>query len=538
MPTLDWIGKDKIINYHRNVPYCVLDRIYSYDSKGQHEEDNGSENMIIHGDNLYALKSLLPKYEGKIKCIYIDPPYNTGNEKWVYNDNVNDPQIRKWLGEIVGKEGEDMTRHDKWLCMMYPRLKLLQQLLSQDGAIFISISDVEVSHLKLLCDEVFGAFNFITIAPKKGSGGRQDSKHYSIVHEFVIVYAKSKQLFDVGRDQKEIKMTKFDSIRNKYYKTQLLRKWGDGSRREDRPNLYYPLYFDILHNQLSVKQMNTSDIEIYPKLSDGKDGRWRWEKNNMQQHIDQGNVEIITEDENFIAYERLYEDEVTNTKPYSTWIDDNFESGTTSLSRMFPSVDFPYPKSVDYIEHLIQMCTCDCDCTVLDSFAGTGTTGHAVINLNNKGGNRKFILIEMMDYAESITAQRIKFVIDGYCSESHINSSFSYYELGNQIMNEEFINEDVPIDKIREYVFYTETKTSFVALNPEFKYYLGKKDLTAYYFCYEKDKMVSLDESIIAHIEPGFDNYVVYADVCYLSSSYLKKHNIVFKKIPRDIGRF
>lgn len=135
MPTLNWIGKDKVLNHHFEVPFHVLERQYSFDEAGKHEEDNGSENMIIHGDNLLALKSLLPKYEGKIKCIYIDPPYNTGNENWVYNDNVNDPQIQRWLHQVVGKEGEDLSRHDKWLCMMYPRLKLLQRLLADDGVI-------------------------------------------------------------------------------------------------------------------------------------------------------------------------------------------------------------------------------------------------------------------------------------------------------------------------------------------------------------------------------------------------------------------
>ena len=138
MPTLEWIGKEKVINHHQEVPFRVLDRQYSFDENGQHAGDNGSENMIIHGDNLDALKALLPRYEGRVKCIYIDPPYNTGNEGWVYNDNVNDPKIRKWLGEVVGKEGEDLTRHDKWLCMMYPRLKLLQKLLAEDGVILFS----------------------------------------------------------------------------------------------------------------------------------------------------------------------------------------------------------------------------------------------------------------------------------------------------------------------------------------------------------------------------------------------------------------
>ena len=162
MPTLEWIGTEKVINHHQEVPVRVLDRQYSFDENGQHAGDNGSENMIIHGDNLDALKALLPRYEGRVKCIYIDPPYNTGNEGWVYNDNVNDPKIRKWLGEVVGKEGEDLSRHDKWLCMMYPRLKLLQKLLAADGAIFISIDDVELPNTRLLMDEIFGSSNFIT----------------------------------------------------------------------------------------------------------------------------------------------------------------------------------------------------------------------------------------------------------------------------------------------------------------------------------------------------------------------------------------
>ena len=153
MPTLEWIGKEKVVNHHLDVPYRVLERKYSYDESGQHDEDNGSENMIIHGDNLDALKALLPRFEGRVKCIYIDPPYNTGNEKWVYNDNVNDPRILKWLGQVVGAEGEDLSRHDKWLCMMYPRLKLLREFLRDDGVIFVSIDENEHRYLEILMDE-------------------------------------------------------------------------------------------------------------------------------------------------------------------------------------------------------------------------------------------------------------------------------------------------------------------------------------------------------------------------------------------------
>ena len=192
MPTLEWIGKEKVINHHQDVPFRVLERKYSYDENGQHDEDNGSENMIIRGDNLEALKALLPKYEGRVKCIYIDPPYNTGNEGWVYNDNVNDPKIKKWLGEVVGKEGEDLSRHDKWLCMMYPRLKLLQKLLSEDGVIFISIDDTECAYLKMICDEIFGSNCFVSnISWQRTYSTRNDSKGIVNEVEHLLVYSKT-----------------------------------------------------------------------------------------------------------------------------------------------------------------------------------------------------------------------------------------------------------------------------------------------------------------------------------------------------------
>ena len=162
MPTLHWIGKDKVINHHMEVPFKVLEHSYGFDNGTQTDAEAKSGNKIIHGDNLEALKSLLPEYEGRVKCIYIDPPYNTGEEKWKYNDNVNHPTIRKWIGELVGNDELDLTRHDKWLCMLYPRLKLLQKLLDQDGVIFISIDDNENFRLRLICDEIFGPKQFVT----------------------------------------------------------------------------------------------------------------------------------------------------------------------------------------------------------------------------------------------------------------------------------------------------------------------------------------------------------------------------------------
>ena len=201
MPTLHWIGKEKVINHHRDVPFKVLEHQYRFSSleggvqgtEGVDSIENASNgNKIIHGDNLEALKALLPQYEGKIKCIYIDPPYNTGNEGWVYSDNVNDPKIKKWLGEVVCKESEDLSRHDKWLCMMYPRLKLLHRLLAKDGAIFISIDDNEQANLKLMCDEIFGVGNFITdLIWRSSDSSNHDSKQFSVDFNHTLVYSKA-----------------------------------------------------------------------------------------------------------------------------------------------------------------------------------------------------------------------------------------------------------------------------------------------------------------------------------------------------------
>lgn len=196
MPTLDWIGKDKVINHHNDVPYKVLERKYSYDEDGVHKDDIHSENMIIHGDNLEALKSLLPQYEGKIKCIYIDPPYNTRkssekNKAWIYSDSVDDPKIKKWLGVTVGDEGEDLSRHDKWLCMMYPRLILLNKLLSDKGIAFISIDDNECSYLRIICDDIFGKKNFVAQLIWRSDGNFDNQAKIKNVHEYILCYIKN-----------------------------------------------------------------------------------------------------------------------------------------------------------------------------------------------------------------------------------------------------------------------------------------------------------------------------------------------------------
>ena len=186
MPTLDWIGKQAVVNHHREVPYRLL-HCDGELSAGDPEAGN----LLVQGDNLEALRALLPYYAGKVKCIYIDPPYNTGNEGWVYNDNVNSPEIRTWLGQVVGREAEDLSRHDKWLCMMYPRLRLLREFLTKDGCIVVSIDENEFSSMRMLLDELFGRQNSIgTIIWQKGKKG--DAKLVPIIHEYICIYARDK----------------------------------------------------------------------------------------------------------------------------------------------------------------------------------------------------------------------------------------------------------------------------------------------------------------------------------------------------------
>ena len=270
MPTLNWIGKDKIVNHDKEVPFRLMRKVKKF-SLGK------SENLIVEGDNLEALKALMPFYYGKVKCIYIDPPYNTGNEKWIYNDKVNSSRIREWLGKVVGPEGEDLTRHDKWLCMMYPRLKLLHDLLSNDGAIFVSIDDNEVHNLRIIMDDIFGPENFIAELPTiMNLKGNQDEFGFAGTHEYTIVWAKKKD--------KSLKLNEFDINEEEldewgkddmgFYKIGAnLKSTGVNAPREKRPNLFFPIYVNG-NNDVFIKRRNKSDTKLLP-ITDGKEMSWR-----------------------------------------------------------------------------------------------------------------------------------------------------------------------------------------------------------------------------------------------------------------------
>lgn len=574
MPTLDWIGKDKVVNHHLEVPYRVLERQYTCGG-----EDG--ENMIIHGDNLEALKSLLPQYEGQVKCIYIDPPYNTGNEKWVYNDNVNDPRIAKWLGDVVGAEGEDLSRHDKWLCMMYPRLKLLQKLMAEDGAIFISIDDNEEANLKLICDEIFGANCFVSNASwQRNYSARNDSKGVVNEVEHVLVYSKEPEW-------NPNKLPRTASMDSKY-------KNPDNDVAPWRSDNPYATEARTHQGMVYAIQHPFTGVMLYPSNS----AHWRYQQNVMleimcewcnyelrdlndaqkraeicgvsESEVRQGVLGIVLSkslEESAAQAKRVYDrgrwprfyftkggtggisrktylDNVggklaTNFWPHSE-VGHTDEAKKELLSIFGGKTPFDTPKPSRLVEFVLKIAT-DPDSIILDSFAGSGTTAHAVLNMNKAdGGNRKFILIEMMDYAESITAERVKRVINGYGEEKKAvlgtGGDFGYYELGEPLLIGGNLNESVGADKIRRYVYFTETKQP-LAEKPDEPYLLGEYISTAYYFYYEKSRITTLNRDFLHAVKTKSDSYVMYADLCTLSASELERYHITFKKIPRDITK-
>lgn len=512
MPTLNWIGKESVINHHHDVPFRTLEQKYTF---GEGTDDN----KIIHGDNLEALKALLPEYEGRIKCIYIDPPYNTGNENWIYNDNVNSPKIRKWLGQVVGKEAEDLTRHDKWLCMMYPRLKLLQKLLSDDGAIFISIDDNEQANLKLICDEIFGSNNFIMSVTWRRSDNQANIGRIAKVAEYIYIYTKNANECVLGR----LPLTEKAKAEYRYSDNK-------GSFRR------------------GILLDKTRGKKFYPKttkLGTILNGPWMITEEEFDE-LDRNDEIYWTTEGDGLPYNKIYLENSKGQIPNNFW---GIEFGTNQraanmLESIFGKRVFDFPKPTSLIESILSIGCPNKSSIILDSFAGSGTTAHAVLNLNKQdGGNRKFILVEMEDYAENITAERVRRVIKGYGEDKNAvegtGGSFSFYELGEPIFNEYgYMNEKIGREKLYEYIWYTETRTPYATAIQPNKYLLGIHQDTSYYFYYEPEKITTLSHDTLNIISEKAETYVVYADQCVIDKEWLSAHNIIFKKIPRDISRF
>lgn len=584
MPTLNWIGKDKVVNHHQEVPYKVLELKYSFTAEnGEQKQEVKSDNKIIHGDNLEALKSLLPEYEGKIKCIYIDPPYNTGNENWVYNDSVNDPRILKWLGQVVGKEDEDFSRNDKWLCMMYPRLKLLHKLLHEDGIIIIHIDENAYTLLHLLLIEIFGKTNELGTIVWDKKNPKGDAKKVSYQHESIILFAKNhlnvkdqlvrkkknavailkkaEQLFskigktvfpeDLVEVVKKYKLSKtilddnkitvdLDWVNTEF--KQWIRK-QDFSGGETAYNsidangdVYRPVSMawpnkETAPDEYFIPLIHPITNKPCPIPSRG----WRFPLKSMEALLANNEI-LFGKDEKTIPNRKYLLKQNMNENIPSVirfgGSDDKFQKEI--------GIKLENPKPYVFANEILGYFSKEND-IILDSFAGSGTTAHAVLNLNKEDSqNRKFILIEMMDYAETTTAERVKRIIQGFGETEGTGGNFNFYSLGSPIFKKDNnLNEEVGEYKIREYIYYTETKQHLEReQKEEHKYLLDTYNDTGYYFYYEKDKLTTLSLDTLNIVTERAEQYLIYADHCLLDKDYMLAKNIIFKKIPRDIKRF
>jgi adenine-specific DNA-methyltransferase len=641
MPTINWIGKDKVVNHHLDVPFYTLEHKYGFRAEDETDtSETHSGNMIIHGDNLVALKALLPEYEGRVNCIYIDPPYNTGEEKWVYNDNVNDPHIKKWLGEVVGKEGEDLSRHDKWLCMMYPRLALLQRLLHPQGAIFISIDDNEYTNLKAICDEIFGKNCFVAnVSWQRTYSPRNDKDGIAAEVEHLLVYGKEPNWLPKKLERTDEMDARYSSPDND------VKLWKNGDATAPGAITHQGMVYAIQHpitgkllyptngrcwtfgqEQMFSIMKEWAEYELRP-VDDLERRIEICGTNNVPEminaimlcDIEKGNKQATERYARgmwpILAFSsggkggfvrKVYLENVegrlvTNFWPYTEV--GHTDEAKKELKEIFGGKSpFNTPKPTRLIERILDIAT-DENSIVLDSFAGSGTTAHAVLLANQKKhSHRKFILVELMDYADTTTAYRVKKAITGYkATMKHeeeiynkkltiknltkaetflkeaeaviekeqdnyaeiskpklqdncikviasrvtdgfvegLGGSFDYYELGKPLFKDGNLNEEVSEEDIRHYIYYTETKQPLTRKRNGRSYLLDTLNGTAYYFYYERNLLTNLSiDTLNEIVEERSSQYIIYADTCTIDEETRNELNVVFKQIPRDIKRF
>ena len=528
VPTLNWIGKDAVVRHHKEVPFRLLEP----DKKLSHG-DPDSGNLIVEGDNLHALKALLPRYAGKVKCICIDPPYNTGNEGWIYNDNVNAPEILRWLGHTVGKEAEDLTKHDKWLCMMYPRLVLLKQFLSADGAIFVCLDDNEIHSLRFLMDEIFGASNFIaTVIWEKNYAPKASAKYLSVNHDYIVVYAQSASSWHRNLMPRSDKQ-------DKAYK----------NPDNDPRGLWRP-------NNLAAR--NPYSLGTYSitcpsgRVIDGppRGSYWRVSRAKFDDLDRDGRI-WWGKDGNNVPAPKIFLNEVKQgVVPMTIW--PYSEAGHTQdakkeIIEIFPENQdvFATPKPTRLIDLVLKIATNPGD-LILDSFAGSGTTAHAVLKQNAAdGGNRKYILVEMEPgICRDITAERVRRVAGGYTNAKGekvegLGGGFQYCRLSNEPLFDATgaVRKDVRFAQLAEFVWFAETGTGFGrrADSP----LLGVHEGVAVYLLYNgilKDKSVGggnvLTAPVLALLPPHDGPKVIYAAASRLGTPRLQRERIVFKQTP------
>ena len=425
MPTLEFKGKQFVYSHHLGVPFRELKVISdkSLPTKGQ--KPSLDDNLIIHGDNLEALKALLPTHAGKVDCIFIDPPYNTGNEGWCYNDNVRSPLMKEWLKKSANPvDKEDLERHDKWLCMMWPRLNVLKELLSESGSLWVTCDDNEVHRLSQILDEIFGENSFVAnIVVENNRKGRNDKEHVALTHEYMLVYSND-EFLSRGLDLTPEQIAEFSEIGDdgRRYALRDLRKRGSEDRKEDRESMFFPIYWDEHTGDLSLEDPHKKLTKILPKRGDNTDGRWRWGVERVQRNLNDLVPRRSKSGRTDVEY-KVFLDEAddvktgTRKKPKSVWVGPEYSTdhASTLIKEIFGENPLKHsPKPLEQVIQAIQLSVGEKG-VVLDSFAGSGTTAHSVLEANKRdGGHRRFILVECEDYADTLTAERVRRVINGY----------------------------------------------------------------------------------------------------------------------------
>jgi site-specific DNA-methyltransferase (adenine-specific)/adenine-specific DNA-methyltransferase len=524
MPTLNWIGKEAVVKHHKEVPFRLLEPVPEL-SCG----DTGSGNLIVQGDNLHALKALLPRYAGQVKCIYIDPPYNTGNEGWVYNDNVNSPEIRKWLGEVVGKEGETLDRHDRWLCMMYPRLVLLKQFLREDGAIFVSIDDNEVATLRLLMDEIFGAGCFVSnLIWQKKYSPQNDARFFSEMHDHILVYSRTASGWKrnlVPRTEKQDK-----AYKNPDNDSRGPWKASDLTRAEHRDRDFYGI-------------TTPSGKVVYP----AKGRSWSRPPAEIERLRADKRLWFGTKGDAIPSLKRFLCEVKDGVVPTTIWerddVGDNQEA-TQETKDILGERSFSTPKPYRLVQRILQIAT-DKDSLILDSFAGSGTTAHAVLKQNAEdGGNRRFILVEMDDpIAQNVTRERVKRVAEGYTNAkgqavAGLGGGFQFCRLSAEPLfdAEGQIRRDVTFAQLAEFVWFAETGTGYTgrADSP----LLGVHEGRAIYLLYNgilKDRSVAGGNVLtgpVFEVLPKFAGPKVIYAAANRMGARTAREGITFKQTP------
>ncbi|QFY42678.1 site-specific DNA-methyltransferase [Candidatus Methylospira mobilis] len=569
MPTLEFKGKQYIYSHHHSVPFreLLINEKKSFPAHGK--KPSLDDNLIIHGDNLHALKALMPHYAGKIKCIYIDPPYNTGNEGWCYNDNVNSPLMKDWISKNANPvDKEDMQRHDKWLCMMYPRLKLLHELLSDDGVIFVSIDDNELYNLRCVLDEVFSDQNWVgTIVWKNATDN--NPTNISVEHEYVLCFSKKKDsLVNIWKSAKS-------DIKNKLIEigTQLVKEHKEQSLLQKAYTDWFRVNKPYLSTLDRYKYIDNGGVYTGSQSvhNPGREGYrydvihpttkkackqplmgYRFPKETMEKLIEEGKI-LFGEDEDKIIELKVYAFQYEDKLPSLISLDGRL-GAYEFKSILHDSKKFDNPKPSQFIKQILAY-VLGKDDLILDSFAGSGTTAHAVLDLNKEdGGNRKFILVEMEDYADPITAERVRRVIKGVPTakdeklKAGLGGSFTFCELGKEISIEKIITgESLPdYGALAQYVFYTATGKSLekqTTQRPD--YFVGETDLYEVYLIYKPDIAFlrcndsALNDTKLQAIAArnSKKEKLVFATAKYMGQKELSSQNITFCQLPYAIHK-